>query len=169
MQDKDTTKSTFIQLFQPINNNFFLKHLKDKDADKYVKKLTTIKLIELVALAQLEQQRGLREISNSLNKDELSQVLNLDSISASQISRRLRDLSPEVIETLLRTVTLEFSKKTGFDVLRRELGRINIIDSTTVSLCLSQYLWAEFRKTKGGVKLHLRLKFFEVGFYRIRL
>lgn len=36
-----------------------------------------------------------------------------------------------------------------------------MIDSTTISLCLSQYRWADFRTTKGGVKLHLRLKFDE--------
>lgn len=163
MQDKDTTKSTFIQLFEPIHNKYFQKLLKDQEADKYVKKLTTAQLIQLVALAQIEQQKSLRDISNSLKEDELSQVLNLDSISASQISRRLRDLSPAVIQTLLRTAKLEFGKKAGFDALRRELGRISIIDSSTISLCFSQYRWAEFRKTKGAVKLHLRLKFFEGG------
>ena len=42
-----------------------------------------------------------------------------------------------------------------------ELGRISINDLSTISLCLSQYRWAEFRKSKGAVKLHLRLKFFE--------
>lgn len=27
------------------------------------------------------------------------------------------------------------------------------------SLCLSRYPWADFRKTKAGIKLHLRLNF----------
>jgi hypothetical protein len=36
-----------------------------------------------------------------------------------------------------------------------------LIDSSTISLCLTRYLWAEFRETKSGVKLHLRLRFTE--------
>jgi IS4 transposase len=163
MQDKDTTKSTFIQLFEPILSEKFFVRLKDLEADKYVKKLKTTQLIELIALAQLEQQRGLRDIGNSLNNKELSKAINLESISASQISRRLKNLSSQAIQALFKAVSLDAGKKMGFNAVRKALGRINLIDSSTISLCLTRYLWAEFRKTKSGVKLHLRLKFFENG------
>jgi hypothetical protein len=33
-------------------------------------------------------------------------------------------------------------------------GKVYAFDSTTVDLCLSIFWWAEFRKTKGGIKLH---------------
>ena len=36
---------------------------------------------------------------------------------------------------------------------------LKIIDSTTLPLNLTHYKWATFRKTKAGVKLHLRLVF----------
>lgn len=39
---------------------------------------------------------------------------------------------------------------------RKEL---KIIDSTTIGLCLQKYRWAAFRKTKAGIKIHLRLVF----------
>ncbi|WP_104370563.1 DUF4372 domain-containing protein [Desulfocucumis palustris] len=65
MQDKDTTKSTFDQLFKPVCNAFY--QLESTEVDKYVKKLTTLQLIELLIKAQLEQLPGLRDISNSLN------------------------------------------------------------------------------------------------------
>ena len=29
-----------------------------------------------------------------------------------------------------------------------------MIDSSTISLCLTKFLWADFRCTKGGIKLH---------------
>lgn len=38
-----------------------------------------------------------------------------------------------------------------------------IIDSSTLPLNLTHHKWAEFRKTKAGVKLHLRLVFMEKG------
>lgn len=43
---------------------------------------------------------------------------------------------------------------------------LKIIDSSTLPLNLTNHRWAEFRKTKAGVKLHLRLVFMEKG-YRI--
>jgi hypothetical protein len=33
-------------------------------------------------------------------------------------------------------------------------GNVYAFDSTTIELCLSVFWWAEFRKTKGGIKLH---------------
>ncbi|WP_157998495.1 hypothetical protein [Desulfosporosinus sp. OT] len=47
----------------------------------------------------------------------------------------------------------------GFKALHHSLGRLYLIDASTISLCLSQYLWADFRETKGGVKLHQRIRF----------
>jgi hypothetical protein len=40
---------------------------------------------------------------------------------------------------------------------------VKVIDSTTISPCLGKYKWATFRKTKAGVKLHLRVTFAEPG------
>ena len=33
-------------------------------------------------------------------------------------------------------------------------GNVYALDSTTIDLCLSVFWWAEFRKAKGGIKLH---------------
>ncbi|HAG22229.1 MAG TPA: hypothetical protein DCG87_02880 [Synergistaceae bacterium] len=32
-----------------------------------------------------------------------------------------------------------------------------LFDSTTITLCLSLFPWAEFRRQKGGIKLHVLL------------
>jgi hypothetical protein len=40
---------------------------------------------------------------------------------------------------------------------------LKIIDSSTLPLNLTNHKWAKFRKTKAGVKLHLRLVFMEKG------
>jgi len=40
---------------------------------------------------------------------------------------------------------------------------VKIIDSSTLPLNLTNHRWAKFRKTKAGVKLHLRLVFMEKG------
>src|SRR5699024_12385292 len=42
---------------------------------------------------------------------------------------------------------------------RTQMVPLKIIDSSTVPLNLTHYKWSKFRKTKAGVKLHLRLVF----------
>lgn len=163
MQGKDTITSTFHQLFQLVLDAGFQEKLTGLGVDKYAKKLKTVQLIILMAYAQLEQQQGLRDISNSLNDVELSNALDLDSISASQISRRLQNLSPIALRMLFRRAVWEISKDIGNDAITRELGRLNLIDSTIISLCLTQNRWAAFQQTKAGIKVHLGLRFWENG------
>ncbi|MEW6173426.1 MAG: hypothetical protein AB1510_10230 [Bacillota bacterium] len=102
-------------------------------------------------------------MSNSLNNEELSKAINLLSISYSQLSRRLRELLPDIAQACFKAAKLQASMEMGFDVIGRKLGRLSLIDSSTISLCVSKYRWADFRKTKAGVKLHLRLRFYESG------
>nr|MDA8221283.1 IS4 family transposase [Desulfitobacterium hafniense] len=155
--DKDSTKPTFFQLFKAINDKSFLKLVRTSKTDKYTKKLTTEKLITLVALAQLDQAEGLRAISSSLHNEELNKSINLDSISHSQLSRKLRDTSPDLIQSLFREIVRRVGTEIGVSRVNEELQRLYLIDSSTISMCLSLYSWAKFRKTKSGVKLHLRL------------
>jgi hypothetical protein len=163
MQGKGTTISTFNQFFGPVCTEKFRQQVEEMEVDKYVKKLHTLQLIELIANAQLEQQRGLRDISNSLNDSQISEAIDLESISASQISRKLREVPTELLQELFNDVKIQAAKEIGFDAISQELGRLRLIDSSTISLCLSQFLWAKFRKTKGGIKIHLGLRFFEQG------
>ncbi|GAW29821.1 DUF4372 domain-containing protein, partial [Carboxydocella sp. ULO1] len=55
MRGKDITKSTFFQLFQPIFHEKIFQLINNAGVDKYVKKLTALKLFYLLAYAQLEQ------------------------------------------------------------------------------------------------------------------
>ena len=159
MQDKDTTKSTFFQLFSPLSTFIQRQPSKDVISDRYIKKMTTLQLIELLACAQLEQHPGLRDISAMLNNQEFSRVLSLDSISHSQISRRLRDLAIGDTELIFHGMVIQIINEIGSVNTSKLLGRLCLIDASTITLCLSRYPWAVFRKSKGGIKLHLRLRF----------
>lgn len=161
--DKDINKSTFNQLFLAINSEKFLNHPMTLEFDAYAKKLTAINLIQMIAYAQMEQHKGLRHISNSLNDQNFSKAVGISSISASQLSRRLRELPTELTQSLFTDIIQQFGSEIGYKSIRQGLGRIYLIDSSTISLCLSRYKWAEFRKTKSGVKLHLRIQLFEQG------
>lgn len=161
MQDKDTKNSTFIQVFKPIlSNNIWSKITQViPNLNKGVKKLTVKTLIALMANAQIQEHPALRDISGSVNNAHFSQAIGLESISYSTISRRLRELPPTAAEMLMKNVTHEIALKKGYAAVQQKLGKLNLIDSSTISVCLYRYRWAEFRKTKSGIKLHLALKF----------
>lgn len=163
MQGKSTTKTTFDQLFEAIFSKKFGSLLKKLEVDKYVKKLTALKFIILIAFAQLEQLGCLREISISLHNKGFSQALKLNSISFSQVSRKLRSLMLETVQALFQELVQKTAAEMGFEPIRQGLGRLYLIDSSVISLCFSRYRWADFRKTKSGIKLHLRVRLFEQG------
>jgi len=158
--DKDITETTFLQYLGPINFKKFDELLTNLNVDKYVKKLSTPKMIMLLIYAQLFPVDSLTHLSTVLNSnDELQECINLDSISTSQLSRKLRDLTPDLLETIFNQLVIKAIAKNGVNEVKDRLNHINIIDASTVSMAISQYPWADFRKTKAGVKLNLRLKF----------
>jgi hypothetical protein len=72
-------------------------------------------------------------------------------------------LPTEALQVLFNDIKIQGGKELGFDTISKTLGRLHLIDSSTISLCLTQSPWAKFRKTKGGIKLHLGLRFYEKG------
>lgn len=58
---------------------------------------------------------------------------------------------------------MQIHKKTDFEQRRKITTPLKIIDSSTLPLNLKNHRWAEFQKTKSGVKLHLRLIYLEKG------
>ena len=121
--------------------------------------MTTLQFIELMMTAQMNKEPALRDISNSLNNEDLSREIGLPSISASQYLADRELLRTIILKMLFRAWSPSLPAKTGFNSIKKSLGNIYMIDSTTITLCLTKYRWAEFRSTKSGVKAHLRFKF----------
>ena len=165
--DKDTKKTAFRKCLEPIFAFSFQKLLKTWDIDKYTKKLFVNNFILLMLYAQINCLDSLRHISQILKDSEkLQKLTGLDSISASQLSRKLRETSPEVLEKLFTELVEELETTIGHKARNKRLEKIFLVDASVISFCLSNHLWATYRKTKGGVKLHLKLAFYpEVGVY----
>lgn len=158
--DKITRKTSFGQWFSPINLQVFEEKVKTMKLDYYTKKLTTESFLKLLLFAQLEEVESLHALSDSLFDDQLQKGINLDSISISQLSRRLNGMNPDLFQSLFLDLVLQIHAKTHYTKLVMPL---KIIDSSTLPLNLTNHKWAKFRKTKAGVKLHLRLVFMEKG------
>ena len=158
--NKITRKTSFGQWFSPINLKVFEEQVKTKRLDFYTKKLTTESFLKLLLFAQLEEIESLHALSDCLFDDQLQKGIDLDSISISQLSRRLNGLNPDLFQMLFLDLVTQIHAKTHYTKL---IMPLKIIDSSTLPLNLTNHKWASFRKTKAGVKLHLRLVFMEKG------
>jgi IS4 transposase len=158
--DKITRKTSFGQWFSPINLSLFEKHVKTMKLDHYTKKFTTDSFLKLLLFGQLHETESLHALSDCLFDDQLQDEIQLDSISVSQLSRRINGINPDVFQQLFLDLVIQIHQKTNYSKIVMPL---KILDSSTLPLNLTNHKWAKFRKTKAGVKLHLRLVFMEKG------
>lgn len=157
--DKDTTKSTLNELLKVLDEKIFLKVVNVSNLDSYIKKLTAYKFLQLFIIAQLNEKSSLKKLAKQLkDTEELHTFIQMDAISSSQLSRKQSCLTPRIFEKVFRHLAVSIQvKMKGNSPFLRDIGKLLVIDSSTMSMSLSQYPWATFRKTKAGVRLHLRV------------
>lgn len=106
--DKNIIKTVFKEYIQPTEMKVISKIIEQMNVDKYVKKLDRITFTKLFIYAQLKQLPSLKTISFKVrHKKKLQKELGLKSISKSQLSRKLSDLSPEIFEAILHQLVLQ--------------------------------------------------------------
>ena len=149
--------SIFGQMLQLISRYEFEKAVKMYNTDKYCKGFTSWDHFVSLAFAQLSKQDGLRGVETGM----ASQVHRLYHLGTKPCKRstlsyannnRLHEVFKNVFEYKLEN-TLKKAPGHKF----RFKNNLYSFDATTIDLCLSLYNWAKFRKTKGGIKLHVQL------------
>lgn len=161
--DKFTRKTSFEQWLSPINRSLFDDLVKTHQLNYYTKKLYMASFMKLLLYAQLHETESLRALSDAVFCEELQRATGLGSISFSQLGRRINTIPTEFFQTIFLDLVAQIHQKTNFQMRRKVITPLKIIDSSTLPLNLTNHKWAEFRKTKSGVKLHLRLVFMEKG------
>ena len=161
--DKFTRKTSFEQWFLPISSTKIEELVESYQLNYYTKKLHLTSFLKLLLFAQLNETESLRAISDTLFSNGLQKATNLESISFSQLGRRLNQVPTHVFQQIFLDLVAQIHGKTHFEKRRKTTTPLKIIDSSTLPLNLNNHRWAEFRKTKSGIKLHLRLVFLEKG------
>lgn len=156
--DKNTLFSSFGKWVAPINIQKLSEQVEELKQDYYTKKLMTEAYIKLLLFAQLHETESLQAMSDALLDEDLQKTLGFESISASRLSRRNNEIDPAILSHLFLDLVCKIR---GFHYTNEKNMPLKIIDSSTLPLNLTNYRWAKFRKTKAGVKLHLRLVFMD--------
>lgn len=158
--DNNTTINVFKKYIHPLDTKIIQKMIHHAQVDKYVKKFDSLTFLKLFIYAQLEGISDLGRISKKIRrKKSIQRLAGIKSISKSQLSRKLRDVPPEIFQAVMHHLIQQLHRKIGYQKADDMLGRLHLIDSSTISMCLSQYLWADFRNTKAGVKMHTSITF----------
>lgn len=124
-----------------------------------MKKLSTEALIKIFVAAQLDKWESYSsfEVKMGANKD-LMGYLGLESISGSQLSRRINDLDTSILQSLFLTLVNQYENQTNrFAGINPKIGRLRIVDSTQIKLPAILSDWAYVSKGLTAVKMHTRL------------
>jgi hypothetical protein len=133
---------------------------EDRDIvlDYRVQKLTVAKLVKLMVEAELKQYSSYSVIAENLrSSSEFQKIIGLESISESQISRKLRAIPPPYCQSLFLQTVGKLNQLTKEHKGIPGIGRLSLIDSTELSLSQVAGQWAYFQKNKNAVKMHTRL------------
>ena len=110
-----------------------------------------------LAMAQLTGRNSLRDIVGNMS----AQTHRLYHLGAAKLSRsnlsRINENKPyqlyEALFVKLLTRCQGLAPRHGF----RFKNKLYSLDASTIDVCLSVFPWAEFRRKKGAVKLHVGL------------
>src|SRR5690625_916249 len=100
LMDKNTLFSSFGKWIEPINVLNIQERVDELQQDKYVKKMTTKAYLLLMLHAQLHEKESLRAISDGLLDEDFQDELGLQSISASQLSRKNNEVDTSLLSQL---------------------------------------------------------------------
>ena len=151
--------SLFSQLVALFNRNQFHGLVFRYKAEQYSKGFSSWDHFVAMLFCQIAQAKSLREICGGL-RSSLGKLRHLGVKKApnkSTLSYANTHRPWQMYQDLFYQ-TLDVCKMAGTGKHRfRFKNKLLSLDSSTISLCLSLFPWAKFRRTKGAIKLHLLL------------
>ena len=150
-------KYIFAQLTDLLPRRVFDRIVDKYEGNKYVKSFTCWNQMLCMVFGQLTSRDKLRDLMLSL---EAHQPKYYHLGFGSKISRRNLGTANErrnckIFEKFAYILIEEARRSCYRNDFEIEVdGNDYALDSTTIDLCLSVFWWAEFRKHKGGIKLH---------------
>jgi hypothetical protein len=156
------TASLFSQLLEQVPRTEFAALAKKHDAERHARGFTCWTQFVGMLFCQLAHADSLREICNGLACC-LGKLVHLGIKNApnkSTLSYANQHRPAALYEDLLWNLLGRFRERGQLGPRQHKFrfkNKLLALDSTTVSLCLSLFPWATFRRAKGGVKAHVLL------------
>ena len=150
-------KYVFAQLTEYLPRRVFDRIVEKYNGNKYVRTFTCWNQMLCMVFGQLTSRDSMRDLILSLEAHHNKYYhwgfgttvtrRNFGKANEKRDCRIFEEFAYVLIEQARKS-----SYKTDFEI--EVDGNVFALDSTTIDLCLSIFWWAEFRKHKGGTKLH---------------
>jgi hypothetical protein len=152
----------FSQIISKLDRSKFNKLVKAKQTDKHCKGYTSWTHLVSMLFCQFAKSQSVRDTSNGLR----SATGNLNHLgidrapSKSSISYQNKHRDHELFKEYYFQLLESLGQHPKFKQVKfRIKSKIFLLDSTTISLCLSLFDWAKYKTAKGAVKMHTILDF----------
>jgi hypothetical protein len=150
-------KYIFSQLTEFLPRRIFDGIVKKHEGNKYIRSFTCWNQMLCMVFGQLTSRDSMRDLMLSLEAHQ-PKYYHLGfgpTVTRRNLGKANEKRSYKIFEEFAYVLIEEARQscyRTDFEV---EIdGNVYALDSTTIDLCLSVFWWAEFRKHKGGIKLH---------------
>lgn len=152
----------FSQIISKLDRLSFNKLVRSHQTDKYQKGYTSWTHLVAMLFCQFAKSQSVRDISNGLR----SATGNLNHLgierapSKSTISYQNKHRDWRLFRDYYYCLFKSLGQQARFKQVKfRIKSKILLLDSTTISLCLSLFDWAKYKTRKGAVKMHTLLDY----------
>lgn len=152
----------FSQIISKLDRVKFSKVVSKFDTDKHQKGCCSWTHFVSMLFCQFAKSQSVRDISNGLR----SATGNLNHLgiekapSKSTISYQNKHRNWEIFKEYYFELLKSLGQQPQFKQVKFSIkSKIFLLDSTTISLCLSLFDWAHYKTAKGAVKMHTLLDF----------
>lgn len=151
-------KYVFAQLTEFLPRRVFDRIVNEHDGNKYVRSFTCWNQMLCMVFGQLTSRDSMRDLMLSLeaHRPKYYHLGFGTTVTRRNLGKANEKRSYRIFEEFAHVLIGEARKSCYRDDFEVQLeGNVYALDSTTIDLCLSVFWWAEFRKAKGGIKLHV--------------
>jgi len=157
-----TNITLFAQIIGKLDSSKFKKLVSQHQTDKHQKGYNSWTHLVSMLFCQFAKSQSVRDISNGLRSatGNLNHLGINNAPSKSSISYQNKHRSYQVFKDYYFELLQSLGQQAGFKQVKFKIkSKIFLLDSTTISLCLSLFDWAKYKTAKGAVKMHTLLDF----------
>lgn len=151
-------KFVFSQVTRLLPKKYFDRLVFSYNGDRYVKHFSCWNQLLCMMYGQLCNRDSLRDLLVSINahQNKFHHLGFGKGVSLNNLSNANRNRDFRIFQDYAYYLIAQAQKTSpaSEEPIEKINGSVYAIDSTVIDLCLSVFWWAEFRKAKGGVKLH---------------
>jgi hypothetical protein len=161
---KKSDKPIFKEIVDMIPSSILKRATAQFKSNKHCHTYMTYDQLCSMMFGQLNNCHSLREIALGIDQSPefLYDIGLAQSPAKSTMSDGNKKRNYQVFEAIYKKLLQHYSTtlrhREGYKVIEEIKGKsIKIVDSTTMTVSLSLFSWAEYRTAKGGIKVHTSL------------